>query len=135
MTTLTPREGLTILAVNVPDDAHIQKRSFWINNVPALRYTEFSQPNGKYPVSKAISLPPGFKYSTLLDTKTATEEQWREVVEEVEVAGGNRGKHFGYVNYDDDREHDYNTSTESGLSLLRAHNLEGRYIILKQEKL
>jgi hypothetical protein len=125
MTTLTPREGLQIVVAKVPEDAEslyipIGQNGLWykINGNPFFN----------------IKLPLGYSYEILLDTANASEEQWKEVVSyftDYEVMRS------GYKNYALwAHEYDlFKTATESGHSFLRAHNLEGRYIILKQEKL
>lgn len=116
MTTLTPREGLTILAVNVSHD---------IKNPTVIEsHSYFHSPRLEHSIG-GIDLPRGFKYTILLDTKTASEEQAAEVVENDDG---------WYPDFKDNKGMFVN-ATDSLKSLLRAHNLKGRYIFLKQEKL
>jgi hypothetical protein len=123
MQPLTPREGLQIVVAKVPEDGNVSLIE--INNEQRIVFDIPEKDTADY--GKGY-LPTGFKYSILLDTKTATEEQWREVVKELSV--GNRWENY-CGNYPIWRF----TATQSGHSLLRAHNLEGRHIFLKQEKL
>jgi hypothetical protein len=78
------------------------------------------------------ALPPG-SWRIVGTTDTMGEDEWGEVVEPVEVAGGNEGRHFGYVNYDEDRQHDFNTATESGHSLLQSLGITDKCVVLKNE--
>lgn len=140
MKQLTTLNGKEILLVEV-EKGYIKKKSFFINMAGSLRYTEFAQPNGKYPVSKAIQLPEG-NWKPLGLASDIAEEIAKTIVEWYADSNDssydpqyNETTYFDvFKDYMTGDEGELDTAVESLHSFLKSHhfNPETTVILIKE---